>query len=325
MVDIFGLIATIAVIAVFAYMAFLVWKVRKWFIYRLLPHDMRANAMYQAIKDPYADERILLHQEFTGAVVAGQSLKRLIPVIVIAGALVVAPIWYFFLPGINGPFGIYDINANATEDTFVSSNLLDWNFGAQPYLRMGNVRDYTGFTLTNDTTYGFVRVPRPDMGSNVSLFEIGMFRWQGNAAYGGNPNGSWMLACPVTLSWSEDTFTFIEFSLELPNALEGGLLCANTLVPYDYIGWVWWNLTGIIGTNDTVMFWQFPPLINDYHVFDSTEGTRPPQIHVIYEGFGPEEKPLWMYAVYIAGVLIAGQAFLLWQRKKKRQAHKIKK
>ena len=317
MVDIFAIIGYIAIIAVISYVLFLLWKIRKWFIYRLMPHDMRATAMYEAIRDPDANERILLHKEFSGAVIMGQSLKRFIPAILIAAALVVAPAMYFYGPSIQGPFGVYDLTAPAIEDTFVSTSALNTPYGAMMFLRVGNVLDFTGFAFINDTTFGFVRVPRPDMGQNTSLYEIGMFRWIGDASSGSN--GSFMMACPMTLNWNQDTFNFIEWALEARGALSDGILCVQTYVPHNYIGWVWWNMTGIMGTNDTIFFMQFPPLRNDWHAFDSTEGTRSPMIHTVYEGIGPPEKPLWMFGVYIAVVLIVGQVALLWLRKRKRE------
>ena len=280
-----------------------------------------------------------------------ENFKRFIPSVILAALLVAAPVMYFWGPSVNGPFGVYDVTMPAIEDTYISTASVKFILGDFPFMRVGNVYDYGSFTgrTTNDTTLAFLRVPRPDMGANTSFSEVGMFKWLGVTNLQ-NPNGTFIVACPITLQWSQDTFNFVEFSLAVqgtppPQLLpddetiplisaagdEGGalftsdgifssgLLCSSQFVPDGLIGWVYWNMTGIMGTNDTIMFMQFPWARNAYHIFDSTEGDRAPIMHVVYEGIGPDEKPLWIYGAYIAGVLIIGQV-ALWQIKKRRRA-----
>jgi hypothetical protein len=308
---------------VVGYVLFILWKLRGFFAMRLVPQDMRATAMYQAIKDPDADERILLHKKFTGAMVVGQSFKRFLPSVILVALLIAAPVMYVWGPGINGPFGVYDITMPVIEDTYVTSASLKFVAGELPFLRIGNVYGFERLLFTDDTAYGFLRVPRPDEIQNVSLFEVGMFKWLGISSYS-SPNGSNILACPINLNWEQDTFNFVEFSLQVDESLGGGVFCSGTFVPDGLIGWVWWNMTGIMGTNDTIMFLQYPTLKNSYHIFDSTEAERSPMIRVIYEGIGPEERPLWIYGLYIAGVLIVGQV-AIWQLKKRKRAKAKKK
>ncbi len=309
------------------YALFIVWKLRSWFALRLLPHDMRATAMFQAIKDPGADERLLLYTKFTGAMIVGQSFKRFIPSIILVALLVTAPVMYVWGPGINGPFGEYEISMPAIEDTQISSTFLEIPYGEMPFLRIGNVWDWTFLgRTTNDTTYSVVRVPRPDINGNASLFEVGLFKWLG-ISNPNSPDGSFVVACPIELEWEQDTFTYIDFALQVDEIIpDAGLDCVGKLVPDGLIGWIWWNMTGLMGTNDTILFLQLPWIRNSYHVFDATEARRGPMIHTIYEGIGPEEKPIWIYGVYIAGVLIVGQvAIWQWKKRKRRLAKKQKK
>lgn len=319
MVDPFFLIGVIAVLLVVFYAIFIIWKLRNWFAIRLLPHDMRATAMYQAIKDPDADERLLLYKKFTGAMVVGQSFRRFIPSIILVALLVAAPVMYVWGPGINGPFGEYEMFMPAIEDTQISSTFLEIPYGEMPFLRIGNVWDWTFLgRTTNDTTYSVVRVPRPDINGNTSLFEVGLFKWLGISS-STSPNGSFVVACPIDLEWEQSTFTYIEFVLQVDELPDAGLDCVGTFIPDGLIGWVWWNMTGLMGTNDTILFLQLPWIRNSYHVFDATEAIRSPMMHTIYEGIGPEEKPIWMYALYIGSVLVIGQV-ALWQLKKHKRA-----
>ena len=321
MVDIFLMIGTIAILIVVGYVLFIFWKLRKWLVYRLMPHDMRANAMYQAVRDPDADERVLLYQSFTGAMVVGQSFKRFIPSIILVVLLVAAPMMYMWGPGYQGAFGEYDVTSGAIEDTFVVTDAIQVMYGEQPFLRVGNVWSFEGFRFTNSTAYTFVRFPMVD--GNASFTEVGMFRWLG-ATNSASPDGSYIMACPISLNWDEGSFNFVEFALQSDEALGGGVFCSGTFVP-DNIGWVWWNMTGKMGTNDTIMFIQIPTLRGAWHAFDSTEAARGPVIHTIYEGFGPPEKPIWVYGAYILAVLVIWQvAMWQWKKRKRTRVNKNK-
>ncbi len=282
---------------------YIVYSVRKYIKHKISKYDRTAAAKWKAIQDPYVNEMHLLQTDIK----AVPPLKLTVSALVVVLLLAAVPAYYFLGPPYRAPFGEYSFTEGLLADAFTSSASAESNFGSSTSLGVGTAFLIPSYVIT--TYMSILRANVPD--GNISSYILYLYKW------GGLNTNATVAACVMDVEWDEETIT----ARTLLNLLPREFLCGLTNVTTP--GWYGWNLTGLVSpqNNTIVMVQAFSDATYVWSGFDSREErlipAHRPFVEYTYQGLGPPEKPLWLYAALFVPVVVAIYGIRRRQKRKK--------